>query len=504
MWVVPDTATADIAKTGVYIIDCSRSAIGSYKNWETVTCGKIKNGSSYKFGCVDTSLKNASTGGNGSSGSGSGSGSRDSANADSNSQPKATDVPTLTEKQIKDCGFTVTESGVPIFAVQVGGKISSAQQEKTCDDIRAAQLKYFEGAIEKARQEAEEARKNGDTAKADELEKKATEAEKATAGCEGKKDKEFADCAKSASEVVQKVATEAQSQAVTNAYKKMQVLLAQGENSASRCVKADMGVAPFLEAPRLKQKRADKNDEARRLLLCTGADKKFKWRVLIGGKSGAEFADEDGVDEGNDAERIYGLHGTTPDATGAPTYPYTVTGKNCFTIYDPNTEDGIRKTIGKYLDAAKEGKTTMRSPAVQGDTAASTTTSNCNADATTANTTPPATTPPATTSPSSTKEKPADFAQWEDICKRAWDQNSYQCSGSEKCVGVAGPSVYDEPGIKDGYYCVPSSATKTPPTVRPENCTCDWRVTKDNVNPKFYCDDSHNNTEVCRPKHYVN
>lgn len=351
LWVVPDKATADIPAKGLYIIDCSRSAIGSYKN--PVTCGKLKG--TNKYGCIDETLKNAST-------------DKDAKKDDSKTTAKATDAPTLTEKQIKDCGFTITESGVPVFAVQVGGRKTSAIEEKTCDQIRAAQLKYFESAIKKAQEEAEEARKNGDTAKADELKKKADEASKAVEKCEGKKDTEFVNCAKEAQKVIEPIAKEAQSQAVLNAYKKMQFILSQGDGTESKCVKADMGVAPFLEAPRIRQN--DKEDEARRLLLCTGTDKKFKWRVLVGGKAGSEFSN-DGEDQGNDAERILGLHGTESAAvspkTDGPYEPqFEVKGKNGFIIYGQD-KASVEKTLEKYLIAAKAGTTSMRSAPVDGD-----------------------------------------------------------------------------------------------------------------------------------------
>ena len=398
LMVKPKNPKGNEPKT-VYIIDCNPEAVGSIKG--KLTCGKTKGGD---YGCIDktgtaksgaggpnlsnqekdededdpdspafanpkSNKDNAQKGGDSKSDS-------DTKKTESDTKPagstavKASDAPGITEKQIKDCGFTITESGVPVFAVQVGGKKSSATEEKTCDDIRAAQLKYFEGAIEKARQEAAEAKKNGDTAKAEELEKKATEAEKKTAECEGKKDQAFVECAKAAVAPVESLATAAQSQAISNAYKKMQLLLSQGEGSESKCVKADMGVTPFLEAPRIRQKRADNNDEARRLLLCTGADKKFKWRVLIGGNAGSDFSD-DGEDKGNDAERILGLHGTETAAkspkTDGPYEPeFVVAGKNGFSIYGQD-KASVEKTLTKYLAAAKDGTTTMRGPAVPGD-----------------------------------------------------------------------------------------------------------------------------------------
>jgi hypothetical protein len=380
LMVKPKNPQGNEPKT-VYIIDCNPDAVGSIKG--KLTCGKTKGGD---YGCIDTT----GTARSGAGGPNLSNQEKDEDEDDPNSpafaNPKytnddedgdgdgsansTTDAPTLTEKQIAECGFTITESGVPVFAVQVGGKKSSAIEEKTCDEIRSAQLKYFESAIKKAQEEAEEARKNGDTAKADELQKKAEEAAKAVEKCEGKKDTEFVDCAKEAQKVIEPIAKEAQSQAVLNAYKKMQLLLSQGDGSESKCVKADMGVAPFLEAPRIRQKREDGNDEARRLLLCTGKDKSFKWRVLVGGNAGSEFSD-DGEDQGNDAERILGLHGTesagiSPKTDGPYEPEFVVAGKNGFTIYGQD-KASVEKTLEKYLIAAKAGTTSMRSDPVDGD-----------------------------------------------------------------------------------------------------------------------------------------
>ncbi len=342
LWAVPDKATDDISKDGVYIIDCSKDAIGSYKN--SVSCGKRPNGNSYKYGCIDKSLK-------------------------SSSPAKASEEPTTTEKQLADCGFTTTESGVPLFSVQVGGK-SSEVDTKKCDELIEAQIKYFNSKIAKAQAEADEAKKRGDTEKAAELQSKVNSATKKVEDCKEKSGASFTECAKEAQKTVSETATAAHSQAIKNALVKLEEIMAKKRPGG--CVKADLGIAPFLEAQRLKRKPSrgtggQENDEARRLLLCQGTNKDdLKWRVLVSGSSGSEFAD-DGDDKGDDAERIYGLHGTTPDATGAPNYPYTVPGKNGFIIYDPNTADGVEKTIGKYIEAAKAGKTTMRSAPVEGD-----------------------------------------------------------------------------------------------------------------------------------------
>src|SRR5690606_23094888 len=138
--------------------------------------------------------------------------------------------------------------------VKVGQHTTDADA-KDCEELRKAQLKHFAGIVEKAREEAAEARKNGDEKKAKELEDKAQEVEKKAAACEGKKDKEFADCAKAAAEPAKNAATAAQSQAVTNALKKLREII--DKKRPGGCVKADMGITPFLEAQRLKNVKSD-------------------------------------------------------------------------------------------------------------------------------------------------------------------------------------------------------------------------------------------------------
>ncbi len=376
MWVIADNPGGEVPKEE-YIIDCSRTAMGSYKGWESVKCGKLKSGSSYQFGCIDTSLTGSSnsskadsrqtSNGAPSSKDENGKVITQKGPGDTNAAAQTAPVapPTLTEQQIKDCGFSISEEGIPLFAVQVGGHAS--EESKNCQELIDLQLKYFDGIVAKAKAEAEEAKKNG-AANAEELVAKAETANKAVTDCQGKTGTEFATCAKTAQQTVQGAATAAQSQAIRNALKKLEEIMAKKRPGG--CVKADLGITPFLEAQRLKRKPSRgtggvENDEARRLLLCQGdKENNLTWRVLVGGaasENGKDDGDKCGSgDCGNDAERIYGLHGTTPDATGAPKYPYTVPGKNGFVINDPNKEGGVEATLGKYIEAAKAGKTTLR------------------------------------------------------------------------------------------------------------------------------------------------
>lgn len=304
--------------------------------------------------------------------------------------PTPTPIPLTTREQVYEkCGF-IPKAGIniPLFAVGLGE--NQEINDETCKKLQKEQLDQFNSYLAKARAEeaelrkrAEEARKAGDTAKAeeltksaDELKKKTEEAAKKTEECKGKEGQAGIDCLKAAQEPVKKVATEAQSLAVKNALAKYEKII-KGEIKGG-CVKADLGITPYLEAQRLKRRSA--NDEQRRVLLCAGDKdpKQLKWRVLVGGKSSTEATNEaeakkltsddgDDVDEGNNAERIWGLHGESKDATGDPKYPYTTQGKNPVTFENPNTEAGRNVTMGKYIEAAKAGKNTLRSAPVPGD-----------------------------------------------------------------------------------------------------------------------------------------
>lgn len=307
------------------------------------------------------------------------------------------------------------ESDVPLFPISIGENETITSQE--CQDFMKIQSEYFDQYLEEARQKAlETARENNlkyenDTfvvdpdkelseeekaeaeKKADELNKKVAEplkeADNANEECKDMSLEEAARCMKEVQERTQVVVSAAQLEAIANSLKKMEIILAGTEEAAGKCVKADMGITPFLEAQRLK--RRDPNEEDRRLLLCAGSEDpgQLKWRVLVGGmktgetrtiinEDGTEIisTNSEGTDDGDecgekdcgaDAERIWGLHGRSADATGAPTYPYTVESgtegklrKNSFKIYDPNSEDGIEKTIGAYLKSARSNQGTLR------------------------------------------------------------------------------------------------------------------------------------------------
>ena len=278
-------------------------------------------------------------------------------------------VTSESEKIAEKCGFSKNELIVPVYPITIGE--NGILTDPECQELLKTQTAYFAQYIEAARKKAaEEAAANNlkfenDTFVVDpdkdlseeekgEAEKKAAQLNEAlgskikeAAGqnnaCKDKTGDDAIECNKETQQVTQVAATAAQVEAMNNAVKKLEAILA-GE-AAGKCVKADLGVTPFLEAQRLKRKNGE-NDEDRRLLLCSGDNdpKQLKWRVLVGGMKTGEtrtIQNEDGTTEiktntnsandedecssngeakdcGADAERIYGLHGKDPAATDTP------------------------------------------------------------------------------------------------------------------------------------------------------------------------------------------
>ena len=166
---------------------------------------------------------------------------------------------------------------------------------------------------------------------------------------------------------MQTAAEEAQKLAAKNALDKLKIILAGGEDAKGRCVKADLGLSPVLEAKRLKARGVDAaNPKGRRtfhrLLICRGNDKNdLKWRVLVGGEAGAQFTGDDGtVDEGNDAERLYGLYGTDEKASGPPQFGAGFAINRCVTLTGSTSEpfvkkEDVEKNLAKYIAVAESG-----------------------------------------------------------------------------------------------------------------------------------------------------
>ncbi len=265
------------------------------------------------------------------------------------------------------CGFTKSANGVPMFAMALG---KNAVGDPDCQELLAKQSKYFQQAIDKAKEEAEEAAKregliyeNGEfkapEGATEEQKAKATElnsgigasikkAEEEKGKCDEKDGEEKANCLKGAAQgAVQGAATEAQKAASKAQLAKFEKIIS-GDlgDKEEMCVKADLGVAPFMDAEGIGSKHVG---EEYRLLVCRSkadvARGKIKWRVLL--------LDSDNEDPNNTskAERLRKLH---PTGTGDPVFEPPVAINTCVKL-SSNDPEAVKTILAPYINAATSG-----------------------------------------------------------------------------------------------------------------------------------------------------
>lgn len=314
------------------------------------------------------------------------------------------------EKLAADCGFIQADQstlGIPFFKIATGQNTSVTRED--CKQLLATQLTYFEQANIRAKNKLEETAKdlgveikrNDDgtyvvdakdkavleTEAGKELVKNVetiSNAQKTLNECKDKTGEAQAACLGETQKATQAAAVVIDKAALTSTLAKLELILTGQRNGG--CVKADLGVTPSLEAKRLKSSGVDAaNPKGRRtfhrLLVCSGGDKgDLKYRVLVGGlatgetatvtkpdgttgtatnttgtKDGDKCEDGGAKDCGNDAERLYGLHGTTDDATGPPQYGAGFKINECVTLHGQDNADMIRTDLAIYIEAAKNG-----------------------------------------------------------------------------------------------------------------------------------------------------
>lgn len=212
------------------------------------------------------------------------------------------------------------------------------EDQRVKELLKAEEVKKQEDLLVVAEQAAKEAKEANDAWLQDktnpELAKKASDAAKKAAD------------AVTAAEAIRKLA-------------KLEELL-QGKTK-EQCVKADLGIRPWLEARRLKYRGEDTREDGSpgektnaysRLYVCSGSDGKPKWRVATGGNDNTQDAQNE-----NSMERILRLHAESETAENYPTpkYPFTEVQGGISTLYGQD-DATIRQSLEKYINAAKAGK----------------------------------------------------------------------------------------------------------------------------------------------------
>jgi len=307
------------------------------------------------------------------------------------------------EKLAEQCGFKKEDAstlGIPFFKIAVGENLSVNSEQ--CKKLLADQINYFQQANIRALTKLKEAAsaqglevtgtgQEGYTVKAAEGSTKTAEeiaavqkevdkvntAQKTIDECQKKSVAEQAECAKKVQEDTQKSAETGNAAASGQSKIKMEQVLSGNlpEGKEEMCVKADMGVAPLMDAEGIKHKKAG---EDYRLLVCRKkGEAKIKWRVLVGGLAtgeeritkdpvtgvekkevGAEGDPTDsnnktdacgnGKDCGNDAERLTKLH---PTGSGDPVFVPPVVINTCVSLTS-NEPEKVRAILAPYFAAA--------------------------------------------------------------------------------------------------------------------------------------------------------
>ena len=175
-------------------------------------------------------------------------------------------------------------------------------------------------------------------------------------------DKGNAELAKKASDATKKAADAVTAAEALRKLAKLEQIL-KGETK-ELCVKADLGIRPWLEARRLKYRGEDtredgsageKTNRYSRLYVCSGSDSKTKWRVATEGNDNTQdIANE------NSMERILRLHAESETSENYPTpkYPFAEVKGGITTLFGQD-EATIRQSLEIYINAAKAGKATV-------------------------------------------------------------------------------------------------------------------------------------------------
>lgn len=175
-------------------------------------------------------------------------------------------------------------------------------------------------------------------------------------------DKGNAELAKKASDATKKAADAVTAAEALRKLAKLEQIL-KGETK-ELCVKADLGIRPWLNARRLKARGEDTREDGSagekvnrfsRLYVCSGSDSKTKWRVATEGNDNTQDTENE-----NSMERILRLHADSETSENYPTpkYPFTEIEGNVAVLLGQN-EDQIRASLEKYINAAKAGKATI-------------------------------------------------------------------------------------------------------------------------------------------------
>lgn len=183
------------------------------------------------------------------------------------------------------------------------------------------------------------------------------------------KDKGNAELAKKASDAAKKAADAVAAAEAIRKLAKLEQML-KGETT-EQCVKADLGIRPWLTAPRLKSRGEDTREDGSpgekvnrhlRLYVCSGKDSKLKWRVATEGNDNTqgENNEQSSATHENSMERILGLHAESESSPNFPTprYPFDKVKGGITTLYGQD-EAGVRKSLEVYINAAKMGKAVL-------------------------------------------------------------------------------------------------------------------------------------------------
>lgn len=302
------------------------------------------------------------------------------------------------EKLAEECGMVQDGEntlGIPFFKIGPGQNVSINRED--CKQLLATQLSYFQQANIRALEKLKDAAKTKNLAvqgtadggykvvpldeskPVDEAEKKKMEeslakvndTNKSIKECQGKSAEEQGQCIAETQKKAEASAQTGNAAAIEGSKKKMEMVLSGNlpEGKEEMCVKADIGVAPFMDAQGIKRKNTG---EEHRLLVCRKkGEAKIKWRVLVGGLATGEsvtrtdeegktktFSNEKGTDDsdacgagkdcGNDAERLLKLH---PTGSGDPVFTPPVVINTCVSI-DSNEPEKVRKILAPYLNAS--------------------------------------------------------------------------------------------------------------------------------------------------------
>lgn len=196
-----------------------------------------------------------------------------------------------------------------------------------------------------------------------------TEAEKATKAAQEAneawlKDKTNPELAKKASDETKKAADAFIAAEALRKLAKLEQMLAG--DTKDQCVKADLGMKPWLNARRLKLRGEDTREDGSpgekvnrylRLYVCSGSNGTLKWRVATEGNDNTTDATNE-----NSMERILRLHADSESTPNYPSphYPFDELEHQLVSL-NGQEPDQIREALSPYIEAAKAGKAEVTS-----------------------------------------------------------------------------------------------------------------------------------------------